>query len=38
MICKDFREVVKRFRKNHKYLATVVWCGRQPEYRLSEIP
>jgi len=25
MICKDFREVVKRFRQNHKYLSP--WYG-----------
>jgi len=38
MICKDFREVVKRFRENHKYLVTGVCRSKRPGYRLAAKP
>ena len=38
MICQSFREVVKRFHSNHKYLVTVIYHGKRPGYPLSEKP
>ncbi len=34
MIYQIIREVVKRFRSNHKYLVTVICLSRQPGYHL----
>ena len=38
MICQNFREVVKCFRSNHKYLVTVIYHGKRHGYPLSEKP